>query len=196
MKNVSCFKKVFLLASFGLLASCITVNVNFPEAAVQKAADDYVKELYKAKQEAEEGEKTSRLINIPGIKLVSLSLVPMAHAESEFSIKSAKAKEIQSRQASRISKIDRFKKKGLIGEAQNGLLEVKNDSGKKLEMKRVNQLVAEENADRESLYNEVMSSNGIDPSQSARLRKSFHQSFVDASPAGTPVESNGQWKAK
>ena len=26
--------------------SCVTVNVNFPEGAVQKAADDYVKELY------------------------------------------------------------------------------------------------------------------------------------------------------
>tara|TARA_B100000749_G_scaffold122825_1_gene93813 strand:- start:53005 stop:53595 length:591 start_codon:yes stop_codon:yes gene_type:complete len=196
MKSVGYFKKIILIGVCGILASCITVNVNFPEAAVQKAADDYVKELYKAKQESEEKQNTSSLFEIPGTHFASLSLFPIAHAQAEFSIKSEKAKAIQVKQAKRLDKIDRFKKKGLIGEAENGLLVVKKESSKKIEKKRVDQLVSEENADREMLYEEVMSSNGIDASQSARLRKSFHQSFVNASPAGTPVESGGSWTNK
>ncbi len=35
-----------------LFASCITVNVNFPESAVKKAADDFVKELYSSEAQA------------------------------------------------------------------------------------------------------------------------------------------------
>ncbi|MEZ4871385.1 MAG: DUF1318 domain-containing protein [Bdellovibrionales bacterium] len=84
----------------------------------------------------------------------------------------------------------------MIGEAENGLLVIRVESPKKIESKRVSQLVADENQDREELYNEVMSSNGIEASQSARLRKSFHQSFVDASPEGTPYESGGKWMTK
>lgn len=35
-----------------MLSGCVTVNVNFPEGAVQKAADDYVRELYRAKEKS------------------------------------------------------------------------------------------------------------------------------------------------
>src|SRR3954470_20952661 len=37
------------LLSFSF-AACVTVNVNFPESAVQKATDDYVRDLYRAKE--------------------------------------------------------------------------------------------------------------------------------------------------
>ena len=52
-------KTAFLTCSALLLASgfaaCVTVNVNFPESTVQKATDDYVKELYKAKEKGRSG---------------------------------------------------------------------------------------------------------------------------------------------
>ncbi|MEZ4871386.1 MAG: hypothetical protein R2827_03890 [Bdellovibrionales bacterium] len=60
MKIAGFFNRLSILGASVLLVSCITVNVNFPEAAVQKAADDYVKELFiKQKQEAEMEGKSS-----------------------------------------------------------------------------------------------------------------------------------------
>jgi len=38
------------LITLGSLAACITVNVNFPESAVQRAADDFVRDLYKSSE--------------------------------------------------------------------------------------------------------------------------------------------------
>ena len=49
LKTTACLmSSAIALAS--LTAACVTVNVNFPESTVQKATDDYVKELYKAKE--------------------------------------------------------------------------------------------------------------------------------------------------
>src|SRR5579872_4764189 len=39
--------KILAITIATLVTSCITVNVNFPESAVQRAADDFVQDLYK-----------------------------------------------------------------------------------------------------------------------------------------------------
>ncbi|MDZ4661030.1 MAG: DUF1318 domain-containing protein [Pseudomonadota bacterium] len=174
--------------------SCVTVNVNFPEGAVQKAADDYVKELYNAKEkdEAETADKKpSSFFHI------NLSLISVAHAQ-EFKVDTAKAKEIQSRQKARIDDLKEHLKEGQIGESANGLVEVRAPSDiKPILMKKIEKLVQDENADREALYDEVISSNGLSSSVRNQVKASFAKSFQGAAPKGTLIESTkGKWDKK
>ena len=51
--NAHRFFKIATLLFCVLVAGCLTVNVNFPERAVQKAADSFVKDLYEPASAAE-----------------------------------------------------------------------------------------------------------------------------------------------
>ncbi len=181
---------VFILFFLG----CVTVNVNFPEGAVQRAADDYVKELYKARQEDEkqtaEKEKKSS-------SLFSFSLGNVAYAQAEFKVDSPKAKEIQGRQKSRLSEVTDLLANGQIGEGADGLLEVKASDAKPLLMKKIEKVVKEENSDRKDLYDEVAKTNNISSSAKDQVQSSFAKSFQSAAPKGAWVEAKkGSWNKK
>lgn len=181
-----------LILFFGI--SCVTVNVNFPEGAVQKAADDYVKELYNAKEKDEAGAANKK----PSSHFhFNLSLIDVAHAQ-DFKVDSAKAKEILSRQKGRIGELMGHLKEGQIGEGANGLLEVKAAGDiKPILKKKIEKLVQDENTDREALYNEVISSNNLSPSVRQQVQSSFAKSFQGAAPKGTLIESSsGKWDKK
>lgn len=185
-------KKILVLTLnsfiFSLIVACVTVNVNFPEGAVQKAADDYVKELYKAKEKDEKSNKS-------GFNFY-FSLLPVAHAQ-DFRVDSAKAKEIQSRQKSRLSDLTQHLKDGQIGENSNGLLEVKATDAKPILIKKIEKLVNDENADREALYEEIVKSNNLSSSVKNQVQSSFAKSFQGAAPKGSWVEpSPGKWEKK
>jgi len=186
-----------LLSCSIIFASCVTVHVNFPEGAVQKAASDYVEELYKAKKVEEEQipDKSSDLRHHS--RSIASLFIPQAHA-LDFHMNSPEIKAIQAKQKSRLSKILSYKKKGVIGETDKGTLGVKDLAAVKsgIEKTRVKKLVSDENSDREALYKEIMSSNKLDGSASTRLRTIFFQQFKSADPAGAPFKMGGSWKTK
>lgn len=173
--------------------SCVTVNVNFPESAVQKATDDFVKDLYRAK---EHGKK-------PGAWYVpAFSLINEASAASDasmvFKIDSPKCEEIKARLASRVNEIIALKRKSVLGETNDGLLVIKDPTPlKRLETRKVELLVAEENKDRTALYEEVLKSNGMQKSRMKDLTNNFSRSFQAESPSGTWVmDPTGKWEQK
>lgn len=177
---------------FGFInSSCVTVNVNFPESAVQKATDDFVKDLYRSK---DQGKK-------PGA-WVFPSLIHEASAASEtsmvFKIDSATSEEIKTRLAKRVDEIIALKRRGVLGETNDGKLAVKDPTSlKKLETRKVDQLVAEENKDRTALYEEVLKSNGLQKARMKDLTNNFTRSFQAESPSGTWVmDPTGKWEQK
>ncbi len=169
------FLTVFSLLS--IATACVTVNVNFPEATVQKATDDFVDELYRTKKggstSATAGEHfqtvVSRLINM---------LIATASAEApEFSTLTPETKPYLDRMATRLDKIDAFKAKGIIAESPDGTLEVRNAGAAKTEDERkaVKQVTEAENEDREELYKTISKNNRY---PETKLRENFYQSFV------------------
>lgn len=201
-------RSISFLTIFSLMffISCVTVNVNFPEGAVQRAADDYVSELYKAKAESEDGKKekarqknSSSLWEDTGRFVASLVFGERAHAvEVEFKVFTDEAKAIQQRQAGRLATIDKYKAKGVIGEGNGGLLDLRDSSAlKPIEKKKVVATIAEENSDRNLLYQEIVKSNQLSGNMIQSVRSSFASSFVKASPAGTWFEDKaGKWSKK
>jgi uncharacterized protein YdbL (DUF1318 family) len=182
------------------LSSCVTVNVNFPEGAVQKAADDYVSELYRAKEKSEQEQKPPAPAK-KGAQWISIFL-PVAGADEisqgpSLKLSTPKAKEIQDRQAKRLKAIDEFKKKGVIGETEQGLIETRDASAVKgLARNLLDKIVADENADREELYKELAQANSLSATTLSAMRRSFYESFKKASPAGSWYKTGGEWKKK
>ena len=204
LKNVS--RPFYLGLSLfvaGLIAgACVTVNVNFPEATVQKAAGDYVEELYKAKDRSKDSDpspaKPTSQIDWQGL---TDFLIPSAHAvdiTATFQVKSAKTSQIQSRQAGRLEKVIEAKKAGHIGEGSNGYLSFDHDPQlKPLLKKSLQPVVDAENQDRKELYSEILSLNHMSSSNLKSIETSFARSFQSASPAGTWVQSaEGKWSQK
>jgi uncharacterized protein YdbL (DUF1318 family) len=176
-----------------VVVSCVTVNVNFPEGVVQKAADDYVRDLYKARQDSKE--ETKKELKPQSYHLY---LIATAYAQApQFKVNTPAAQNIQRRQRARVGKIDKLKTSGVIGETDKGLLAIYPKSGaKKLKLKRASKLVQEENTDREALYAEIMSSNSLPAAMDPKVRASFFNSFKSVSPSGTWMQVQGQWQKK
>lgn len=195
------FPKAFKLGLVLATAACVTVNVNFPESAVQKATDDYVRELYRAK---EKGKGTQPEPSTPKSETQSLNLLSIsaAHAEEApaFKVNSEKSRQIRDRLASRLDDVLAQKRTGVLGETKDGMLELREPEklkAKKLLLKKLEKIVSDENADRKELYEDTLKSNGMQPNRLKDIQRSFARSFQAESPSGTWVQdSEGSWARK
>lgn len=191
----------FLLTFFFLVNGCITVNVNFPEAAVQQASDNYVEQLYRLREESQKQQSPSAepksgqgAQNSQQNNPWSL-FIPQAWAV-EFRVQSELISEIQRREVQRLDQVDRFKREGFIGENNRGLLEMRGEP-KALQKRRMESLIKDENQDRNRLYDEILRVNGMDSRQRVTVTDKFANSFQAKSPKGTWVQNpQGQWSRK
>lgn len=197
-------KSAFLLAPLALLAqlttACFTLNVNvaLPEAAVQRATDDYVRELYKAKEKGKASEATPA--PSPSVSLLHVSFVAEAFANEELKMKldSSKSQRIFARLRSRVGDIIAAKKSGVLGENNQGRLVLRGaEKLKPADKGRLQSLVSDENSDRADLYEEAVKSNHLEKSKITEVEQSFTRSFQTASPSGTWIQGmDGQWIQK
>lgn len=219
--NVLRFGNAKLLSLLTVLffAACITVNVNFPESAVQRAADNFVQDLYKDTNASTVGDASQKPIEAPSEKetkkkskkpisdnktqsYFNFSIINEVYAEEahaqDLNMSTKKAQEIKARMAARVPTIIDQKRKSLIGETFDGNLTVKEDSKlSKEEKKSLKNLVDQENKDRNELYEEIQSANSISDRKQTRIRKFFGSAFKSNSPSGTWIETEeGQWNKK
>lgn len=200
-----------LFSSFALVAanvSCVTVNVNFPESAVQKAADDYVRDLYRAKEKGKSptSSNTGETPKPGAWNRLRFEMVSSAQAEESFKMDSPEISEIKQDQSSRIDDLNKFKKSGHIGEKNDGYVVILKKFGPvdgsdpvaarqnaKLNEK-LSKLEAAENNDRKRLYESALKLNGYGKERLPHIQRIFRNSFREASPAGTPKQSDdGRW---
>ncbi len=190
------FKSAALLSTLLGAAACITVNVYFPEGAVQRAADDFVKDLYEKtpKQQGPAGATKPS----PGASLMEHLLLPYAHAADEITTNTPTAQAIKARMAARVGDLSAFKTKGVIGETNDGNVIVKDAAGLALKDRAaVEKLITAENQDRATLYDEVQRTNQLNDRGQTKIRHTFSKAFQEHSPAGTWVQGeSGGWNRK
>jgi len=199
------FGGISFLVLFGLtLAGCVTVNVNFPESAVQKASDDYVRDLYRTKEQGHLTTPTSTATPTSGAVFsfpqhIFSAVIATAEAqEPTFNMSSPKIDSIKVKMKANVPDVIEQKKAGTLGENQQGKLMLHNSGAlKPLLKKKLEDLVHNENQLRDSLYAEVMSSNHLPANSAPAVRKSFARSFQAESPSGTWIENaDGSWTQK
>lgn len=203
MLNVRSLSLVWL----GLfLTSCVTINVYFPAAAAEKAADRIIEQVLgeDARQTAptpsnDDSSYQYRFEINPSQLLAGLLdwLVPSAHAAADIDISSPAITKLKSSMQARHSKLSPYFKSGAIGFSTNGLVAIRDQSLVGLRDRgKLKQLVAQENRDRNALYKELARENGH-PEWEAQIRDTFERRWIANAPSGWYYQdSSGSWRKK
>lgn len=184
-----------------LTAACVTINVYFPEAAARQAADQFIGKVWGEDARPvspAEGEPQSALQPVPRLLLALADLVvPAAAAQSaDLDIETPAIRAIQSSMAARHEALRRHYESGAIGLAEDGRIALRDAGAVGLRDRgTLNQLIAEDNRDRDALYAEVARANGH-PEWEAQIRSTWAQRWVARAPAGWWYRSGGGWQQK
>ena len=190
-------KRAAVLIAF-LANACVTVNIYFPAAAVERAADEIVKETWGSRTESAPREQPRSLLPAAW-KLVSVSLIDEVFAqEADINISNPAIRALKDSIKNRSGSIKPFMDRGNVGLTKDGLLTVRTTEGLSLkERAEVQQLVDAENRDRESLYVEIAKANNFPLESVAKIRSIFAKSWVEqAQPGWWIQDEQGKWKKK
>jgi uncharacterized protein len=191
---------VFCLA----LAACVTINVYFPAAAAEKAADRIIEDIWGPNKAAKpEGNEQSSIGDVAGGLAVAalrgaLDLViPAAHAQADIDISSPAIRALTASMKARNADLEPFFASGAVGLTVDGLVEIRDANAVQLaDRNRVRKLIADDNADRNSLYKEIASANGH-PDWEADIRKTFADRWIANARAGWYYKTKaGAWTQK
>ena len=201
--------RVLAIAPVLLTAACFTINVYFPEAAIQDLSnkiEDQVAKEAAAKAAAAPPATTppAEPAEKPGQSSSVLDLLlgtPVAHAEEVAAPEatSPAIRKIIDSRAGRLADLNAFKARGVIGENNQGLVETRNletlaDLKARADVQR---LVKSENADREELYKEVAAAKGVDLSQLPKIRETYAATLRERAKPGEWIQgADGAWKQK
>jgi uncharacterized protein YdbL (DUF1318 family) len=202
-------------------AACVTINVYFPAAAAEKAADQIIDTVTRsggavgnapgsAAPEAAPAPVPPRsdarpqhvgpegLLWVAGRALELL--VPAAHAQASanLDISSPEIRAVTSSMQTRFSQLEKYFTAGVLGLTSDGLIEVRDQAAVALaERALVKRLVAEDNKDRNTLYSEIARANGHTEWE-ADIRKIFARRWVErgAQTGWYYQDAGGAWKQK
>ncbi len=194
-------KKVAVFGTL-LLTACVTINIYFPAAAAEKAADEIIKGI----QKEETPEKAEPRSSRPDWQVavfrsldsaINVLVSPAQAEEADLSIDSPEIRQARSVMQSRFPALKRFYDAGYIGIQTDGLLTVRDAGSVPLQDRnKVNKLVAAENADREHLYQAIAKANGH-PEWVAQIKSTFATRWINNAQRGWWYQSsNGSWKQK
>lgn len=196
--TVSTMKKISLLAALCLTA-CVTINIYFPAAAAEKAADEIIKEIQKPAPAQPKPDAHWSGWQLAALQLLESSLdvlISPAHAEANLNIDSPEIRQISASMQARFSVLAPAYAQGWIGIQGDGLLAVRDGGDVPLnERNNVNKLVAAENADRTHLYQAIANANGH-PEWAGQIKTTFAARWVTNAQGGWWYQANGSWKQK
>ena len=187
-----------------LLSACVTINVYFPAAAAEKAADRIIEDVWGTDaQKSDENKRTQREPLQPERVLLAAAgamldlLVPTAHAQADLNIATPVVKQLTASMEARHAQLKKYYDSGAVGLTRDGLVEVRDQNAIPLpERNATRKLVADENADRANLYREIANANGH-PEWETDIRKTFAERWIERASAGWYVQDQGgQWKQK
>lgn len=207
----------FKLLALGLLAACVTVNVYFPAAAAEQAADriiDTVTGQPAAKPQEQKPQETpptdppsSHLTRParPPVLLAAASglldlLVPAAEAQGtpNLDVSDPQIRAVTASMQQRFAGMRKYFDSGAIGLTADGKVAIRDQSSVPLaERAVVARLVTEDNRDRATLYAEIARANKH-PEWEQDIRRTFARRWVErgAQPGWYYQDAGGRWLQK
>ena len=192
MKQCTFFLTIFM-------AACVTVNIYFPAAAIQKAADEIVSDVRgedgRQEQKTPKNGDQSMLIRI----LQALNTGPKdANAQINIDVSTPAIRNLRQALKDNFPALKPFFDKGALGENNNGLIEARGQEAlnlkEKADLKRVSD---QENKNRSALYNEIVKANKLPADSLPKVQKIFAKSWRDTAQTGWWIQDDsGQWEKK
>jgi uncharacterized protein YdbL (DUF1318 family) len=182
------------LTIFLALLGCVTINVVFPAAEVKEAADQIVGEIRKKEMEKQASPPQSFLWQ----KRFFLWELPAAFAAVNLNLTTPAIRTLKGSLQQRFAQLEPYFTRGVLGEANNGLIDIRSLQGLPLqEQARVRQLVKEQNTDRQALYTEFAKANNLSPDTIPQIQNIFAESWQKAADPGWWIQTkDGRWIKK
>jgi uncharacterized protein YdbL (DUF1318 family) len=192
-------KAVVIASGLLVLAACVTINVYFPAAAAERAAEQFVGDVL---GEPEKEGKLFRRLNPMDVPLLYAALdflVPSAEAQQpEIDINTPQINAIKARMAQRQrDTLNSLFDAGAIGFSNDGLVEIRDRSAVALNERRsLESAVADENRDRKAVYREIAVANGH-PEWEKDIQDTFAREWVANARKGWYYQNaSGAWVQK
>jgi uncharacterized protein YdbL (DUF1318 family) len=158
---------------------------------LQKTAEEIVDEVRKSGQEGKKKEEKS-------VSQSAFSLIPAVYAQEEETVSTPKIRALKQSLKDKEPLLKPFFDQGHIGEANNGMIQIRSEEGLSLKDKaELRRLTKEVNSERETLYAEVAKALNIEESQVPRIQKIFARRWIENSPPGWWIQNDdGEWIRK
>ena len=191
-----------VVSALFFLAACVTINVYFPAAAAERAAEQFVGDVLG--EPNEEGLLFQPIEVLEDTLLLAANgvldvLVPSAQAQqAEIDINTPQINSIKARMAARQrSSLNSLFDAGAIGFSSDGLVTIRDRSAVELSERRsLESVVADENRDRKAVYREIAVANGH-PEWEQDIRETFAREWVKNARSGWYYQdSGGSWRQK
>jgi uncharacterized protein YdbL (DUF1318 family) len=196
------------------LSACVTINVYFPAAAAEKAADKIIEDVWGPegepggsqkrddKRSGNAGDASDEIGQVQRILFAAADsalelLIPSAHAQADLNIATPAVRQLTSSMEGRHAQLRKYYDSGAVGLTRDGLIEVRDQNLVPLpERTTVRKLVADENADRANLYREIAAANGH-PEWETDIRTTFAERWISKASTGWYYQdAGGAWKQK
>ncbi len=200
-----------------VLSACVTINVYFPAAAAEKAADKIINDVWggSGSSEAAPSDKSGtpgsssspqtsnelplseRMLLAAAGNILDFLIVPANAQQPDLNVSTPAIRQLTASMEARHATLKKYYDSGAIGLTQTGTIDIHDLNAVPLpERGAVRQLVAEENSDRNNLYREIATANKH-PEWEADIRKTFAQRWIDrAAPGWYFQDASGGWKKK
>ena len=201
-----------LLALSCLLAACVTVNVYFPAAAAEQAADRII-DTVTSQQKSNENStppktppqssvapSTERPMLLAAASELLNLLIPAAEAQGSpnLDVSGPEIRAVTASMQQRFGQLQKYFAEGVIGLTTDGLVAVRDQNSVPLaERATVTRLVTEDNRDRETLYAELAKANKH-PEWEPDIRRTFARRWVERGAQGGWYyqDAGGKWVQK
>jgi uncharacterized protein YdbL (DUF1318 family) len=201
-----------LLALSCLLAACVTVNVYFPAAAAEQAADRIIDTVTSQQQKNNENTapktppnsrvapSTEQPVLLAAAGALLNLLIPAAEAQGSpnLDVSGPEIRAVTGSMQQRFGQLQKYFQSGVIGLTTDGLVAVRDQNAVPLaERAVVTRLVTEDNRDRETLYAELAKANKH-PEWEPDIRRTFARRWVErgAQSGWYYQDSGGKWVQK
>ena len=188
-------RAAMVLAGLAVLAvACVTVNIYFPAAEVEKTAQEIVSDVYGSDQSTAPAGDSSSLT----VWLAELLGPRAAHAQSATSVSNAAIRGLKQQIAANHQQLLPFYQRGNVGITNQGMLAVRDTGGLGVaDVGKLRRLVVGDNQARTQLYSEVAKALNVESSQIPRIQSIFAEEWQSKAGGGWWVQApNGQWRKK
>lgn len=170
-----------------LLAACVTINIYFPAEKVESVAGEIVDDIRGLKP-GEVGQppvqKKDQSFLHRATRLAQLALgASVVVAEEVTTVSNPAIRALKESMKARYQVLKPFYEKKMVSEGKDGYVALGNTSGLDLKgLRDLKGLIAAENRDRQSLYQEVARALKIDPSQVNKVAEIFAKEWQKSVP--------------
>jgi uncharacterized protein YdbL (DUF1318 family) len=187
------------------IGSCVTVNIYFPAAAAQKAADKIIEDIQGTDQKPEQQPQKmpdQKPVQGSGLReeLRGISFGPSSAfaAEPDLEISTSAILAIRESMKARYQQLKPYFESGVLGLANSGQIAIRDASTLPLKEKALlNTLVGQQNRDLMSLYQEIAKANQLSSDAVPKLQKTFADRWRAKAQPGRWIQNDaGAWVKK